>query len=166
MARDSPYRRFPHSSGGVILGSSRQCFACGDTGILLNHDRAINLYPGMDDYDDIVGLDVPLICNCNAAYPDRDPSGQVIRSGFRQEGGAIVPIDSGQGPRTFGAEPPEGLIHWLVDHRARAWKAFAAMPHDQRDQMLKQNLDLLRESIAAVGSWSRPPANSPPPPAP
>jgi len=100
---------------------SFRCLACSDCGIIQNHDGAINLFPGLDSYDN--SMDAALICTCPAAYPTRDETGAVTLGGFRDEHGSIKSMVTASGPRALGAEPPKGLVDWLLDRRRAAYAA-------------------------------------------
>jgi hypothetical protein len=96
------------------------CFACSDTGIVGNHDRAINEF--ITNYDVLAsgevcgGLPPAIICCCNAAYPREG------RGGFRDSAG-IRRIKTEAGPRWVGRELDQQAIEAI--HRLRRQRALA-----------------------------------------
>lgn len=100
---------------------SYRCLACQDRGIIQNQDGAINLFPGLDTYDD--SMNAALICTCPAAYAKRDDTGAIILGGFRDDSGAIKTMNTPAGARSLGTEPPVGMVDWLLERRRASYDA-------------------------------------------
>jgi hypothetical protein len=98
------------------------CFACFDTGIVSNHDMAINTY--LPDYDVLPsgermsGFHPAVICCCMAAYAGTG------RSGFRDSSGPLR-VETAAGPRWTGCELPQEATAEI--HRARRQQAYAVV---------------------------------------
>jgi hypothetical protein len=98
------------------------CFACSDTGIVGNSDRAINEF--IPDYDVLPsgevfsGLHPAIICCCNAAYPREG------RGGFRDSAGPCR-VETTAGPRKVGCELDQQAIETI--HRNRRQRALAGV---------------------------------------
>lgn len=123
--------------GPVLKIPSYACYACFDTGIVLNYDRAINDH--LPDYDImpsgqyIPGSDPAVICCCLAAY-----AGTGRGSGFRDSSGPRR-VESTAGLRLIGCELPSSDAIATI-HRKRRQLAFAAV---------KTQAEQLRRQIAA-----------------
>ena len=103
----APHKRRP-SAGPAFVLPGFACFACADTGIVVNHDRAINEF--IPDYDVLPsgevcpGSDPAIICCCNAAYPREG------RGGYRDS----------SGPRRLEAMGRPGWVGCDLDQQAIA----------------------------------------------
>jgi hypothetical protein len=117
----APHKRRPAAGPAFVLPGFA-CFACSDTGIVGNHDRAINEI--IPDYDVLPsgevcpGSDPAIICCCNAAYPREG------RGGFRDSAG-IRRLDTAAGPRMVGCELDQQAIEAI--HRNRRQRALAGV---------------------------------------
>lgn len=103
-----------------------QCFACHDTGIVVNPDGLLTELLGDYDIDSNGvrhgGMDCGVTCNCYAAYTKQDPDGQVIRQGFREDSGNVRQIETEQGPRFLGVGISGEHMQFLHTGRMEAWK--------------------------------------------
>ena len=115
----APHKRRPAAEPAFVLPGFA-CFACSDTGIVGNHDRAINEF--IPDYDVLPsgevfsGLHPAIICCCHAAYPREG------RGGFRNSAG-ICRVETAAGPRKVGCELDQQAIETI--HRNRRQLALA-----------------------------------------
>lgn len=96
------------------------CFACFDSGIVSNHDLAINEF--LTDYDVLDGARMPgsdpaVICCCTAAYTGTG-------RGFRDTSGPRR-VETAVGVRLIGCELPQEAIATI--HRNRRHLAFASV---------------------------------------
>jgi hypothetical protein len=118
----SPHKRRPPTGPAFVL-PSYGCFACYDTGIVANHDRAINEW--LTDYDVLPsgevapGSDPAIICCCHAAYPSEG------RGGFR-DGTGPRRVETLAGARLIGCEIGQDAIAHI--HRVRRQRAMEAVP--------------------------------------
>ena len=117
----APHKRRPAAGPAFVLPGFA-CFACWDTGIVGNHDRAINEF--IPDYDVLPsgevfsGLHPAIICCCNAAYPREG------RGGFRDSAG-IRRLETEAGSRMVGRELDQQAIEAI--HRQRRQRALAGV---------------------------------------
>ena len=117
----APHKRRPAAGPSFVLPGFA-CFACADTGIVGNHDRAINEF--IPNYDVLAsgevcgGLHPAIICCCNAAYPREG------RGGFRDSAG-IRRLETEAGPRMVGRELDLQAIEAI--HRQRRQRALAGV---------------------------------------
>lgn len=136
---DSPHKRRPAAGPAFVLPSFA-CFACFDSGIVSNHDRAINEH--LFDYDVLPsgeilpGSDPAVICCCLAAYAGCGHGG-----GYRDSSG-LRRVETASGPRVIGCELPQDAIASI--HRNRRQLAFAAV------QATAEQARLLRASQQAI----------------
>lgn len=135
------HKRRPPAGPGFVL-PSYACFACFDTGIVSNHDRAINDH--LPDYDVLpsgelfAGSDPAVICCCMASYPREG------RGGFRDSTGPLR-VETATGPRVIGCELPQEVIATI--HRQRRQRAYATV---QATAERARQLQTTRESIAGL----------------
>jgi hypothetical protein len=135
----SPHKRRPPAGPAFVL-PSYACFACFDTGIVSNHDRAVNDH--LPDYDVLPsgellpGSDPAVVCCCTAAYPGMGRGG-----GFRDSSGPMR-VETAAGARWIGCELPQDAIAEI--HRNRRHRAFAAV-HGMAEQAR-----LLQDSRQAI----------------
>jgi hypothetical protein len=138
----SPHKRRPPAGPAFVL-PSYACFACFDTGIVSNHDRAVNDY--LPDYDVLPsgellpGSDPAVVCCCTAAYPRMGRGG-----GFRDSNGPTR-VETAAGARRIGCELPQEAIAGI--HRNRRHRAFAAVQDMAEQARLLQNS---RQAIAGL----------------
>jgi hypothetical protein len=117
----APHKRRPAAGPAFVLPGFA-CFACSDTGIVGNHDRAINEF--IPDYDVLPsgevcpGSDPAIICCCHAAYPREG------RGGFRDSAGPCR-VETAAGPRMVGCELDQQAIATI--HRNRRQRALAGV---------------------------------------
>ena len=117
----APHKRRP-SAGPAFVVPGFTCFACADTGIVSNHDRAINEF--IPDYDVLPsgeilpGSDPAIICCCVAAYPANG------RGGYRDSGGPRQ-LETAAGPRAVGCDLNEQAVASI--HRQRRQVALASV---------------------------------------
>lgn len=114
------HKRRPPAGPAFVLPSVT-CFACFDSGIVANHDLAINEF--LEDYDVLpsgermVGSDPAVICCCTAAYSGTG-------RGFRDSSGPCR-VETAVGARLIGCELPQEAIATI--HRNRRHLAYAAV---------------------------------------
>lgn len=138
----APHKRRPPAGPAFVL-PSYACFACFDTGIVANYDRAINDH--LSDYDVlptgelVAGSDPAVICCCLAAYPGAGNGG-----GFRDSSGPLR-IETALGPRLIGIELPQDAIASI--HRNRRQRAYAAV---QATAEQARQLQSSRDAIGAL----------------
>lgn len=131
-----PHKLRP-STGPAFVLPSFACYACFDTGIVSNHDRAVNDH--LPDYDVLPsgellpGSDPAVVCCCTAAY-----------SGFRDSSGPKR-VETAAGPRRVGCELPQEAIATI--HRSRRQRAYAAVHELAGQARLLQDS---REAIAGL----------------
>ena len=130
----APHKRRPAAGPAFVLPGFA-CFACADTGIVGNHDSAINDF--IPDYDVLPsgevcpGSDPAIICCCNAAYPREG------RGGFRDSAGPRR-VESTAGPRKVGCELDQQAIETI--HRNRRQLALAGVQYTaEQGRQLKAN---------------------------
>jgi hypothetical protein len=117
---NAPHKRRPPAGPAFVL-PSYACFACFDSGIVANHDLAINEF--LADYDVLpsgermVGSDPAVICCCTAAYSGTG-------RGFRDSSGPCR-VETAVGARLIGCELPQEAIATI--HRNRRQLAYAAV---------------------------------------
>ena len=138
----APHKRRPPAGPAFVL-PSYACFACFDTGIVANYDRAINDY--LSDYDvlptgeRLAGSDPAVICCCLAAYPGTGHGG-----GFRDSSGPLK-IETAVGPRLIGIElPQEAIASIHRNRRQRAYTGVRAIAEQVRQ------LQVSREAITGL----------------
>lgn len=117
----APHKRRPPAGPAFVLPGFA-CFACADTGIVSNHDRAINEF--IPDYDVLPsgeilpGSDPAIICCCLSAYPANG------RGGFRDSTGPRQ-LETAAGPRAIGCELDQQAVAAI--HRQRRQAALASV---------------------------------------
>ena len=117
----APHERRPAADPAFVLPGFA-CFACADTGIVGNSDRAINEF--IPNYDVLPsgevfpGLHPAIICCCNAAYPGEG------RGGYRDSAGPCR-VETTAGPRKVGCELDQKAIEAI--HRNRRQRALAGV---------------------------------------
>lgn len=135
----APHKRRPPAGPAFVL-PSYACFACADSGIVSNHDMAINEF--LTDYDVLpsgerfAGSDPAVICCCTAAYPGTGRGG-----GFRDSSGPLR-VETAVGARWIGCELPQEAIATI--HRNRRQLAYAAV------QATAEQARLLQASQQAI----------------
>jgi len=133
-------RRPPAGPAFVLPGFA--CFACSDTGIVGNHDRAINEF--LPDYDVLPtgevcpGSDPAVICCCNASYAREG------RGGYRDSAGPRR-IEALLGPRLVGCDLDQQAIATI--HRNRRQSALAGV---QATAEQARQLKASREAVAGL----------------
>ena len=130
----APHERRPAADPAFVLPGFA-CFACADTGIVGNSDRAINEF--IPNYDVLPsgevfsGLHPAIICCCNAAYPREG------RGGYRDSAGPCR-VETTAGPRKVGCELDQKAIETI--HRNRRQRALAGVPSTaEQARQLKAN---------------------------
>jgi hypothetical protein len=117
----APHKRRPPAGPAFVL-PGYACFACADTGIVSNHDRAINEH--IPDYDVLSsgeilpGSDPAIICCCFAAYSTTGGGGYRDSSGPRR-------VETACGPRAIGVDIDPQVVQTI--HRARRAQALAGV---------------------------------------
>ena len=142
----APHKRRP-SAGPAFVLPGFACFACADTGIVCNHDRAINEF--IPDYDVLPsgevcpGSDPAIICCCNAAYPREG------RGGYRDSAGPCR-VETTAGPRKVGCELDQQAIESI--HRNRRQLALAGVQYtaEQVRQVKAIKGATLQEAVAGL----------------
>ena len=127
--RQGSYKRSAEDREITFRKPAQICYACQDTGVVVNGDGAVNeeladydrLPPSEDDPQgrQAGGHDLALICTCEAAFAAYE-NGAMKRSGYREPDGSIRLVD---GRMAVGVEPPAGLTTRLHDRRLQSWKA-------------------------------------------
>jgi hypothetical protein len=142
----APHKRRP-SAGPAFVLPGFACFACADTGIVGNHDSAINEF--IPDYDVLPsgevcpGSDSAIICCCNAAYPREG------RGGYRDSAGPCR-VETTAGPRKVGCEMDQQAIETI--HRNRRQLALAGVQYtaEQVRQVKAIKGATLQEAVAGL----------------
>ena len=135
----APHKLRPAAGPAFVL-PGYACFACADTGIVGNSDRAINEF--IPDYDVLPsgevfsGLHPAIICCCNAAYPREG------RGGYRDSAGPCR-VETTAGPRKVGCELDQQAIETI--HRNRRQRALAGV-----QATAEQARQLKANTLAAV----------------
>lgn len=135
----APHKRRPAAGPAFVLPGFA-CFACADTGIVANHDRAINEF--IADYDVLSsgevcpGSDPAIICCCHAAYPREG------RGAYRDSAGPRR-VESTAGPRLVGCDLDQQAIATI--HRNRRQRALAGV-----QAIAEQARQLKANTLAAV----------------
>lgn len=128
----SSYKRSSPAQQLQFQRPLRACYACDDTGVIVNGDALVNEY--LPDYDRLAdgrrlqGSDLELICHCAAAFPLYEGE-KTARSGFREPSGAIRRVD---GRHAVGAEIPRAVTMALHERRRRAWSETEALMNEVR----------------------------------
>jgi len=108
------------------------CYACHDTGIVVNGDDAVNErlpdYDRLPDGRRVCGSDLALICHCAAAYP-RAEGDRVARAGYREADGSIRLLD---GRLAVGSQLSNEAIRRLHERRAQGWALTERAMNDAR----------------------------------
>jgi len=142
----APHKRRA-AAGPAFVVPGFACFACADTGIIGNHDSAINDF--ISDYDVhpsgevCPGSDPAIICCCNAAYPREG------RGGFRDSAGPCR-VETTAGPRKVGCELDQQAIETI--HRNRRQLALAGVQYtaEQVRQVKAIKGATLEEAVAGL----------------
>jgi hypothetical protein len=125
------HKRFPVDRVRHSAPPPCSCFACRDTGIVLNGDGLANRFVPDYDRDDsgrsIPGLDAALICQCQAAYASTGPEGEPCGGGYRDSAG-VRRIDTGAGWRMVGADMPMDAVRELHRIRREQWQEAQRRP--------------------------------------
>lgn len=101
------------------------CFACHDTGLLVNSDGLLRHH--LPDYDCLPdgkpcsGADLALVCWCKAAYPEHGSDGQVVRGGFREDSGTVRKVNTPTGQQPVGASLSKEVTRELHTQRRERW---------------------------------------------
>lgn len=101
------------------------CYACHDTGLLVNSDGLLRHY--LPDYDSLPdgrpmgGSDLALVCWCSAAYAERGPDGQITRGGFREDSGDIRKVSTANGLQPVGVGLSKEITRELHSRRREQW---------------------------------------------
>jgi hypothetical protein len=102
-----------------------ECYACHDTGLLVNPDGLLRHY--LADYDTLPdgrasgGHDLALVCWCTAAYGSRGLDGQVTRGGFREDSGDVRQVQTSSGTQAVGASLSKDVTRELHQQRRTRW---------------------------------------------
>lgn len=138
----APHKRRPPAGPAFVLPGFA-CFACADTGVVGNHDRAINEF--LPDYDVLPtgevcpGSDPAIICCCNAAYAREG------RGGYRDSAGPRR-LETLAGSRLVGCDLDQQAIATI--HRNRRQRALAGVQlAAEQARQLKSNT---QEAVAAL----------------
>ena len=135
----APHKLRP-SAGPAFVLPGFACFACADTGIVGNSDRAINEfiphYDVLPSGEVFSGLHPAIICCCNAAYPREG------RGGYRDSAGPCR-VETTAGPRKVGCELDQQAIETI--HRNRRQRALAGV-----QATAEQARQLKANTLAAV----------------
>lgn len=107
-----------------------ECYACHDSGIVVNGDGAVNRYFDAA-YDrgpngKMRGCsDMALICTCGAAHNQQgykaDGTHGILKYGYREDSGQVRQFESMHGARSYGYPITEELRQQLHNHRVRTW---------------------------------------------
>ena len=115
------YKRSAADRDITFRPPSHNCYACNDTGIVNNSDGLINNY--LPDYDIAesgqkrAGMDLAIICYCEAVYPKYNDEAQLVAHGFRNGDGEIR--------NNVGIDVDKDIIRELHNLRKKAWKESA-----------------------------------------
>ena len=100
-----------------------RCYACHDSGIVVNGDGFVN--DELPDYDRLPGgrrssgSDLALICTCPASYPTIE-NGKMLRGGYRESDGSVRLVD---GSRAVGSELSAAAVQRIHQRRLDSWAA-------------------------------------------
>lgn len=114
---------------------SVKCFACHDSGIVCNGDGLLNDY--LADYDTNAngerhgGIDLAVICHCEAAYPSLNPDGSTARGGFRS-GGDPIAVATENGNQAVGISIDKFSAREIHSRRLRRWQEAEIEMNDLR----------------------------------
>lgn len=101
------------------------CFACHDSGLLVNSDGLLRQH--LPDYDCLPdgkpasGVDLALVCWCKAAYPEHGSDGQVVRGGFREDSGDVRKVNTPNGQQLVGVSLSKEVTRELHTRRHEQW---------------------------------------------
>lgn len=114
-ARDTQFRR-----------PSYGCYACHDSGLLVNGDGLINQF--LSDYDVTPhgrrsgGHDLAIVCHCVASYPQYDSEGKMTRGGFREASGDVRRVQTERGLQAVGVSLSKEVTRELHARRKQLWQ--------------------------------------------
>lgn len=120
------HKRVAESRDTQFRRPSFGCYACHDTGLLVNGDELINQF--ISDYDVTPqgkrsgGHDLAIVCHCVAAYPQYDPDGKVVRGGFREASGDVRQVQSERGLQAVGVSLSKEVTRELHARRRQLWQ--------------------------------------------
>ena len=130
MSKQFKFDRLPPGTRQRFQAPKFECYACHDSGIVVNGDGAVNKYfdaaydrgPAGEMRN---GHDMALICTCKAARNEQgykaDGQWGVVRHGFIEDSGQIRTTGSEYGTRSYGYPITEELRQKLHNHRVRTW---------------------------------------------
>lgn len=139
----APHKRRPAAGPAFVL-PGYTCFACADTGIVSNFDKAINQF--VPDYDvlpsgeHMSGSDPAIICCCMAAYANNG------RGGYRDSSGPRS-VETAAGPRALGCDLDQEAIATI--HRLRRQRALSSV---QATADHARRLKAARDAVALLHS--------------
>lgn len=102
-----------------------KCYACYDTGIISNGDGFLSVY--LPDYDTNQkgfrhgGIDLAIICHCEAAYPQIDHDGKTVKAALRINDKPAI-----TGTQAIGADIAKQAAREIHRRRKASWEATAA----------------------------------------
>lgn len=112
------------------------CFACHDTGLLVNSDGLVRRF--VPDYDctadgrAVGGSDLALVCWCKAAYTERGSDGQIVRGGFREDSGDVRKVSTAYGLQAVGVSLSKEVTRELHTLRREQWIETEALMTEAR----------------------------------
>lgn len=136
------HKRFRKDRDVTFYAPEYKCHACNDSGIVHNSDGLLNNFIPDYDIDEKGhrrgGIDLAIVCWCEAAYPvyPKDEN-EVTRSGYRSGDG----INNG-----VGIDVDKDIIRQLHFERKKSWQATA-------DRMNKLRLSINKGQKAEIPSY-------------
>lgn len=120
------HKRVAESRDTQFRRPSFGCYACHDTGLLVNGDGLINQF--LSDYDVTPqgrrsgGHDLAIVCHCVASYPQYDGDGKIVRGGFREASGDVRKVQTERGLQPVGASLSKEITRELHSRRRQLWQ--------------------------------------------
>ena len=157
------YRRTSLDRDTTFYIPKVKCFACNDSGIVSNGDKAVNQF--IPDYDRDSkgrmngGQDLAIICHCKAAYGDTQSDDERERIGFRDSYGNIRTTDSIRGqPQALGFSLEKEKIRQIHTQRKESWQKTAKEMNQIRNKIAKGEkvetpyyIQVVKEELTKVG---------------
>jgi len=119
------HKRLAPQSDSKFKRPQFECYACHDTGLLVNGDGLLRQY--LPDYDTkpngmpCGGHDLALVCWCKAAYRELGPDGQLVRGGFRDDSGEVRIVQTATGQQPLGTCLSKEATRELHAKRRQQW---------------------------------------------
>ncbi len=122
------------------------CHACNDSGIVHNSDGILNQY--LPDYDKtdlgkrFSGIDLAIVCYCEAVYPKYNDDAALVSHGYRDGSGNIK--------NNVGVDVDKDIIRELHNIRKKAWKDTATTMNKLIQKNIKNKKNVFPIEIQKV----------------